>query len=152
MLLVKKNTKGHTRGWKQVVCSKNARMAVKQQFSDDILVALQEGKGLRIRAGTGQHRFIGIWVVVVRDRIFVRSWSVKANGWYRTFLNEPRGSIQVGDHKIAVRAIRTKSEALRDAIDRAYLDKYSTAGAVKYAKDLGSAKSRATTIELVPLL
>jgi len=95
---------------------------------------------------------IGIWVVVVRDRIFVRSWSVKANGWYRTFLNEPRGSIQVGDHKIAVRAIRTKSEALRDAIDRAYLDKYSTAGAIKYAKDLGSAKSRATTIELVPLL
>jgi hypothetical protein len=43
----------------------------------------------------------------------------------------------VGDHKIAVRAIHTKSEALRDAIDRAYLDKYSTAGAVKYAKDLG---------------
>jgi hypothetical protein len=129
----------------------SARMAEKQQFSQDTLTALRESKGLRIRAGTGQHRFIGIWVVVVRDRVFVRSWSVKPNGWYRTFLKEPRGSIQVAGRRIAVRAIRTKSEGLRDAIDRAYLDKYNTAGALKYAKDLGRAKSRATTIELVPL-
>lgn len=126
-------------------------MAEKQQFSQDTLTALRESKGLRIRAGTGQHRFIGIWVVVVRDRVFVRSWSVKPNGWYRTFLKEPRGSIQVAGRRIAVRAIRTKSEGLRDAIDRAYLDKYNTAGALKYAKDLGRAKSRATAIELVPL-
>ena len=104
-------------------------MAVKQQFSDDTLAALRESRGLRIRAGTGQHRFIGIWVVIARDRVFVRSWSVKPNGWYRTFLQEPRGTIQVADRKIAVRAIRTKSEDLRDAIDRAYLDKYNTAGA-----------------------
>jgi len=76
---------------------------------------------------------------------------LKANGWYRTLLKEPRGTIQVADREIAVRAIRTKSEGLRDAVDRSYLDKYSTASALKYAKDLGHAKSRATTIELVPL-
>jgi hypothetical protein len=126
-------------------------MAAKQRFSDDTLAALRKSKGLRIRAGAGQHRFIGIWVVVVRDRVFVRSWSVKPNGWYRTFLKEPRGSIQVADREIAVRAICTKSESLSDAIDRAYLDKYNTAGALRYAKDLCRAKSRATTIELVPL-
>jgi hypothetical protein len=127
-------------------------MTTRRQFSDDTLAALRESKGLRIRAGTGEHRFIGIWVVVVRDRVFVRSWSVKPNGWYRTFLREPRGTIQVKDRKIAVRAVRIKSEDLRDAIDRAYLDKYNTAGALKYAKDLGRAKSRDTTIEFVPLL
>jgi hypothetical protein len=49
------------------------------------------------------------------------------------------------------RAIRTKSEGLRDAVDRAYLDKYSTASALTYAKGLCRAKSRATTIEVVPL-
>ena len=125
-------------------------MRAKRQFSDDTLAALREGKGLRIRAGTGQHRFIGIWVVVVRDRVFVRSWSAKANGWYRTFVDEPRGTIQVKDRKIAVRAIPIKSESLRDAIDRAYLDKYNTAWELKYAKDLGQAKSRDTTIEFVP--
>jgi len=126
-------------------------MTTRRQFSDDTLAVLRESKGLRIRAGTAEHRFIGIWVVVVRDRVFVRSWSVKPNGWYRTFLKEPRGTIQVKDRKLAVRAMPIKSESLRDAIDRAYLDKYNTAGARKYAKDLGRAKSRDTTIEFVPL-
>jgi hypothetical protein len=125
-------------------------MKAKQQFPDDVLAVLREGKGLRIRAGTSQHRFIGIWVVVVKDRAFVRSWSVKPNGWSRTFLKEPRGTIQVADQEIAVRAVRIKGERLREAIDRAYLEKYNTAGALKYAKDLGSPKSRATTVELVP--
>ena len=76
---------------------------------------------------------------------------MKAKGWYRTFLHEPRGTIQVKDRKIAVRAMPIKSETLRDAIDRAYLDKYNTAWELKYAKDLGGAKSRDTTIEFVPL-
>ena len=127
-------------------------MPSKRQFPDDTLSVLRESKGLRIRAGTGQYRFIGIWVVVVRDRVFVRSRSVKPNGWYRAFVDEPRGTIQVKDRKIAVRAIPIKSESLRDAIDRAYLDKYNTPGARRYAKDLARAKSRNTTIEFVPLL
>ncbi len=41
--------------------------------------------------------------------------------------------------------MRIKSESLRDAIDRAYLNKYNTADALKYAKDLGRTKSRDTT-------
>lgn len=78
--------------------------------------------------------------------------SIKPDGWYRAFLKEPRGAIRVGGDEIAVRAVRIGSERLRDAIDRAYLEKYCTPGALKYAKDLGRAKSRATTIELVPLV
>jgi hypothetical protein len=122
-----------------------------RSFPDDTLAVLRASKGLRIRAGTSRHRFIGIWVVVVKDRVFVRSWSAKPNGWYRTFLKEPPGTIQVADYEIAVHAKCIKSERLRDAIDRAYLEKYNTAGGLKYARDLGRAKSRATTIELVPL-
>ena len=129
----------------------SAPMNAKRRFSDGVLAVLRESKGLRIRAGSGPHRLIGIWVVVVKDRVFVRSWSVKPKGWYRTFLKEPRGAVQVADCEIAVRAVRIRKARLRDAVDRAYLDKYNTAGALKYAKDLGSAKSRATTIELVPL-
>jgi len=126
-------------------------LRAKPQFPDDVLPFLREGKGLRIRAGSGGHRFSGIWVVVVKDRAFVRSWSVKPNGWYRVFRREPRGMIQVAGREIAVRAVRVTDKHLRDAVDRAYLEKYNTAGALKYAKDLGSPKSRATTIELVPL-
>ena len=73
-------------------------MKTKRHFSDDLLTALQESRGLRIRAGTGRHRFIAIWFVLVKDRVFVRSWSVKPDGWYRAFLHTPR------DHHVVVRA------------------------------------------------
>lgn len=121
------------------------------RFSDQMLTVLRDAKGLRIRAGNTRHRFIGIWFVLVRDRVFVRSWSVKPDGWYRTFLKNPHGIVVVADHEIPIRAVATRSIRLRNAVDRAYLTKYSTPGAIKYAKDLGSAQSRATTIELVPL-
>lgn len=127
-------------------------MKANRRFSDEFLAILREGRGLRIRAGTSPHRFIGIWVVVVKDRVFVRSWSVKPDGWYRTFLKEPHGAIRIGDQEVAIRAVRIRSERLRDAVDRAYLGKYNSPGALKYAKDLGSVKSRATTMELVPAL
>jgi hypothetical protein len=84
-------------------------MKAKRRFSADILAAFRKSKGLRIRAGSGAHRFIGIWVVVVKDRVFVRSWSVKARGWYRTFLEQARGTVQIADYELAVRAVRTRA-------------------------------------------
>ncbi len=126
-------------------------MKPKRYFPNKILAAIRDGKILGIRAGTELHRFIGIWAVVVEGRVFVRSWSLKPRSWYRTFLEEPRGTIVVGDREIAVRAVRTRSERLKDAVSRAYLEKYNTPGSIKYARDLGRAKSRATTTELVPL-
>jgi len=125
-------------------------MKAKRLFPDEVLAILRRAKGLGIRAGKSQHRFVGIWVVMVEDRVFVRSWSVEPNGWYRTFLKEPRGTIKVAGQEITVRAVRISDKRLCDAIDRAYLEKYNTPGALKYARDLGQAKSRATTTELRP--
>ena len=126
-------------------------MKTKQRFSDEILTAIRRSQVVGLRAGTRPHRFIGIWAVVVEDRVFVRSWSLKPVSWYRVFLEEPRGTLQVEGRKIAIRAVRTRSERLKDAVDRAYLEKYKTPGSIKYARDLGRAKSRATTTELAPI-
>jgi hypothetical protein len=112
-------------------------MKAKPRFPADLLAILRDSKILRLRAGSGEHRFIGIWLVVVKDRVFIRSWSVKPEGWYRTFLKDPRGAIQVGDREMPVRAVFIKSQRTRDAIDAAYLAKYNTKGSLKYAKDLG---------------
>ncbi|HEV2851708.1 MAG TPA: DUF2255 family protein [Thermoanaerobaculia bacterium] len=122
-----------------------------KRFPADIVAAIRDGKILGIRAGTQPHRFIGIWAVVVEGRVFVRSWSLKPRSWYRTFLEEPRGTINVNGQEIKVRAVRTRSERLKAAVDRAYLEKYKTPGSIQYARDLGGEKSRATTTELVPL-
>ncbi len=119
-------------------------------FPRTVLASIRDDKMLRIRASTPPHPFIGIWAVVVEGRVFVRSWSLKPRSWYRTFLEEPRGAIQVANREIAVRALRTRSERLKDAIDRAYLEKYDTRGSIQFARDLGRPKSRETTTELVP--
>ena len=127
-----------------------AGVKARQRFSDDILAEFRHSRGLRIRAGTGAHRFIGIWFVVVNDRVFVRSWSIKPRGWYRTFLEETRGIVKIAAREIAVRAVRTRDKRVRDAVDRAFLDKYNTHWEARYARDLASVQSRATTLELRP--
>src|SRR5881628_2506203 len=111
------------------------RMKAKRCFAADIVTAIRAGKILGIRAGSQPHRFIGIWAVVVEGRVFVRSWSLKPRSWYRTFLEEPRGTINVEGRELAVSAVRTRSERLKDAIDQAYLEKYKTPGSIKYARD-----------------
>ena len=131
--------------------SPRAKPRARRTFPAKILAALRDGSILGIRAGTEPHRVIGIWFVMVKDRVFVRSWSLKPRSWYRTFVEEPRGEITIGGREIRVRAVFTKSERLKDAVSRAYLEKYHTPGSVKYARDLGRAKSRGTTTELVPL-
>jgi hypothetical protein len=73
-----------------------------QRFSEDIVAEFRGSKGLCIRAGTKLHRFIGIWAVVVNDRVFVRSWSVKPRGWYRTLLEEPRGTVRIANREMTL--------------------------------------------------
>jgi len=126
-------------------------MEAKRRFPAEVVAEIRDNKILGIRAGTAPHRFIGIWAVVVEGRVFVRSWSLKPRSWYRTFLEDPRGTIQAGGREIAVRAVRTRSERLKAAVDQAYLEKYKTPGSIQYAQDLGGETSRATTTELVPL-
>src|SRR5437667_3793253 len=125
-------------------------MKTRRRVAGDIRAAIRDGPALGIRAGAQPHRFTRIWAVVVEGRVFVRSWSLKPRSWYRTFLEEPRGTIQVAGREIPVRAVQTRSERLKDAVDRAYLEKYKSRGAIKYARDLGRSKPRATTTELVP--
>lgn len=127
-------------------------MKARQLFSDPVVAAIRDSKILGIRAGTAPHRFIGIWAVVIEGRVFVRSYTMKPQSWYRTFLEEPRGAIQISDgREIPVRARRTRGERLMDAIDRAYREKYNTPGSLKYVRGFRHPKRRATTTELVPV-
>jgi len=121
-----------------------------KHFPKTILAAIAGVSFLKVRAGLGPHEFRAIWAVVVQERVFVRSWSVKPGGWYRTFLKEPLGAILVSGREVAVKAAPTKSESLRDAVSDAYLDKYDSPASLPYAQGLGRAKSRATTLELTP--
>ena len=119
-----------------------------KRFAPRIRAAFNETKYLHIRSG--DHRFILIWAVVVEGRVIVRSWNDKPKGWYRAFLEQPRGHVKIGEEEIAVRAIRLRSAGLNDAADAAYAAKYTTKANAKYVKGFKAAKRKATTLELLP--
>src|ERR1044071_6023930 len=127
-------------------------MKTKNRFSDDSLSMIRKEKILGIRAGReSAHRVIGIWVVVVEGRVFVRSWSMKPSSWWRTFLEDRYGSMFVGEQEFSIRAVQTRSERLKELVSQAYKEKYNTPGSIQYVKDMSRKKSRDTTTELVPI-
>jgi hypothetical protein len=121
------------------------------RLSAAVVNAIDASKILGIRAGArSEHRFTGVWPVVVDGRVFVRSWTIKPDGWYHAFLEDPRGTIQVGDREVRVRAVRVRSERLRDAVEEAYAAKYATPTSKKYVRGFRTARRREATIQFVP--
>ena len=127
-------------------------MMAKPRFSEEILATLHKDRIIGIRAGSdSDHRIIGVWVVIVKGRIFVRSYTMKQGGWWRTFLEDPYGEIFVSKRKrgIKVRAVQTKSEKIKDLVSAAYKEKYNTRGSVGYVEEMSRKPLRDTTTELV---
>ena len=124
-------------------------MAAAQRFPKATLEELADAQIIGVRAGT-EHRYTGVWVVVVEGRVFVRSWNDKPTGWYRAFQAEPLGSIRLADREIPVRARRPRAERLRDAATRAYAEKYTTKGSQKWVRGFAEPDRVAATLELVP--
>ena len=125
-------------------------MATAPAFSKPALAALDAAKILGVRAGT-EHRFTGVWVVVVKGRVFARSWNDKPTGWYRAFVEQPQGAIQVPNgRELRVRAKGVRGERLLDAIDEAYGEKYNTPASRKWVHGFAQKRRRRTTLEFVP--
>jgi hypothetical protein len=118
--------------------------------SADLVPAVRDAWSVAIRVGSKPHRLIRIWAVVVAGRVYARSWSLTPGGWYRTLVAEKHGLVQVGRKTVPFRGVRARGEALRSAVDRAYLRKYARPSEAHYARDLCGARSRATTVELQP--
>lgn len=124
-------------------------MAKGERFSDDIVDILRKAKILGVRSGTA-HRYTAVWVVVVDDRVFVRSWSDKPTGWFRAFKKEPSGTIQAGDVEIPVKGKPVRSARLRDAVTKAFGEKYPTKGSRKWVEGFAEPERTVNTLEFLP--
>jgi hypothetical protein len=125
-------------------------MTAARRFSGPELDELARGKILGVRAGA-EHRYTGVWVVVVGGRVFVRSWNDRPNGWYRAFQAQPLGSIRLAGREIAIRGRRLRGGRLRDAVTRAYGLKYDTKASEKWVRGFAEPSRAATTLELSPV-
>lgn len=112
---------------------------------------LSDARFVRLRAGAdSNHRFTGVWVVVVERRVFVRSWYMKPEGWFHAFQHDPRGAIRLNERAIPVRALRVRSARLKDEVSRAYAAKYTTPASTTYVRGFARGRRRDTTTELRP--
>jgi hypothetical protein len=91
---------------------------------------------------------VTIWVVRVRDDLYVRSWKGRTAAWYRGTQVRREGHIKAGgvDKDIA---FADADSALYDQIDAAYRTKYRRHGA-QYVDPMVAPEARSTTIKLVP--
>jgi len=124
-------------------------MSKDEKFDDALVEEISNAKILGVRAGT-EHRYTGVWVVVVDGRVFVRSWNDKPTGWFRAFKKEPSGTIQVGKREIRVRASVPRGARIRDAVTAAYGEKYPTKGSRKWVEGFAEPERVLTTLEFLP--
>jgi hypothetical protein len=119
------------------------------KFPDALLDAFTSAKIIGVRAGT-QHAYTGVWVVVVKGRVYARSWNDKPTGWFRAFKQQPAGMAQVATHEIAVRASFPRSARVLDAVTQAFAQKYNTKASRKWVEGFAEPTREATTVEFVP--
>jgi hypothetical protein len=124
-------------------------MANDAALAETVVEAARNAKIIGVRAGT-EHRYTGVWVVVVDGRVFVRSWNDKPTGWFRAFRNHPSGTIQVGALEIPVRAKPVRGARIRDAVTAAYGEKYNTKASKKWVEGFAEPARALTTLEFVP--
>lgn len=124
-------------------------MSKETTFSDAIVEALSNAKILGVRAGN-EHRYTGVWVVVVEGRVFARSWNDKPTGWFRAFRKQPSGMIQAGELEIPVRGKPVRSARIRDAVTAAFGEKYPTKGSRKWVEGFAEPERVINTLEFVP--
>lgn len=125
-------------------------MKSQRRFPADTLARLAKAKILGVRAGT-EHKYTGVWVVVVEGRVFVRSWSDKATGWYQAFREQPQGSIEAEGKSIPVRAVQTRSKRLQALVNDAYGVKYNTKASQKWVSGFAEPERMRNTLEFVPV-
>lgn len=118
-------------------------------FADDVVEALRNSKILGVRAGI-EHRYTGVWLVLVENRLFVRSWNDKATGWFRAFKKEPNGAIQIAGLELPVHAKVAGSARIRKAVTAAYGEKYNTKASRKWVEGFAEPARELATLEFIP--
>lgn len=120
-----------------------------RHFSKRRLATINDTKMLGLRSGS-DHRFTWVWVVVVGERVFVRSWNDKPTGWFRAFQHEPRGAMSIADREVRIRARRVRGQRLMKLIEGAYAAKYTTPASLHYVRGFKSTRRRNATVEITP--
>ena len=95
--------------------------------------------------------FVPIWLVVVDDRLYVRTWYRRDTGWYGRALRSGRARVRVPgvEADVDVTDLGVDDPALRRQVDAAYLAAYGSHGAGSVAAMVAD-EAAGTTLRLDP--
>lgn len=111
---------------------------------------IREKNLIGIKAGLQRPHFLNIWMVVVENRIFARSWGLAEKSWYNTFLENSEGQIECGNTIYYIKAlIPDDLDQITDEINKAYLEKYNSGVNSKYAIGIIEEKHIGKTMEFI---
>lgn len=120
------------------------------QFPPEVVDAFNSAKIIGVRSGS-EHKYTGVWVVVVKGRVYARSWNDKPTGWFRSFKQKPEGQVQVGALELSVKVRFPRSANVLGAVTNAYAQKYNTKASLKWVEGFAEPARQLTTLEFVPL-
>lgn len=124
-----------------------------KKFSKAFLKCINETQITSVRVGKGRDKFTGIWMVVVKDRIFGRSYYGAERSWFTALLNGDNGEIKCGKEIIPIRGVKPADlDAINKAINKAYEKKYLIkAFNKKWTDGLAEPERVARTMEFIPV-
>lgn len=124
-----------------------------KKFSKTFLKCIDKTQITSVRAGKDREKFTGIWMVVVKDRVFGRSYYGAERSWYTALLNGDNGDIKCGTEIIPVKGLKpadinTIAKAINTAYEKKYLVKSYNK---KWVDGLCEPERVARTMEFVPV-
>lgn len=124
-----------------------------KNFSKELLKCIKETQITSVRVGKDRDKFTGIWMVVVKDRIFGRSYNGAERSWFTSLLNGEHGDIKCGKEIIAVKGVKPVDiKTITPAVNKAYEKKYLIkAYNKKWVDGLCENERIARTMEFIPV-
>lgn len=119
-----------------------------ETFDRVTLGILRDANEVAIRTSASPERGIVIWVVVVGDFVFARSFRGPGAKWYVAAIADRRATLELGDQRWPVRVTPVADPVLIGEVSGAYLKKYA---ASPYAKEMVRSEILPTTLRLDPV-
>jgi hypothetical protein len=110
--------------------------------ADEVDITTVKGDG-------SPRRYVPIWIVLVGDDLYVRSWRGHEGAWFRHARRELEGRIRIGDDERAVR-FEVPEDSVHAGIDDAYRSKYGRYGNA-YVGPMVGPDAKGATLRLLPL-
>jgi hypothetical protein len=116
-------------------------------FDADTLRELRDLKEVKIRTGTHPGTAVVIWLVVVGDEVYVRSWRGTRGRWYRDLAAGGLATLEYARRRIEVQAIPEGDPAAIDRASQEFLGKYRPSS---HAQEMVRTEILPTTLRLAP--